>query len=127
MIRLLFLAFIVATSAFGKGTQITASGGSPIPTAFSTSDSQSKAMECQGNVVEILNLSATALAYGFGKTSSVPVFDYAYALPGSTTVGSGVRVKPLGGMSAGDYVYIRSAGSAITSGTVLVSCFYEAR
>lgn len=124
---LLFLALTCNALAFAKGTAITASGGSPIPTAFSTSDSQSKVIECQGNVVEILNLTETALAYGFGRTASVPSFDFAYTLPGSTTVGSGVLVKPLGGMSSGDYVFIRSMGSAITSGTVLVSCYYEAR
>ncbi len=126
--KLFLLLAIFSSLCFGKGTIVASSGGSPIPIAFSAIDANSQVQPCEGNVIEILNLTASQLSYGLGKAASIPPFDYAYVPPGSTTNGSGVRVKPQGGMSFGDYVYIRSAtGSTITTGKVLVSCFYEAK
>lgn len=122
MSRLIGLFLLLFTSiGFSKGIQITASGGDPIPTAYSTSNSQSKTMECQGNVVEIMNETSTKLAVGFGKDTATPD-DYKFvpAGPGSWTV-----VVPKGGSSSGTYLYVRSAGSAITSGSISVSCTFE--
>jgi hypothetical protein len=103
------------------GTSITSSGGSPIPSSFSASNNQSKVMECNGNVVEILNQSSTVLAVGFGTSGSAPSSDYLF-VPGGPN--SGHSFKPAGGLSSGTYVYIRGL-SAITSGTVQVTCYYE--
>lgn len=114
------LLFFLPTICFAAGTQITASGGSPIPTAFSASNSQSRVMECKGNVVEVLNQTSSVLAVGMGTSSAVPGFDYLFVPSGPA---SGNVFKPKGGV--GSYIYIRSAGSAITSGTVQVSCYYE--
>lgn len=121
--RFIVLLFsMMSFFAMGKGVQITASGGSPIPNAYSASDSQSKALECQGNVVEIMNESSTKLAFEFGTSSTAPTTDYKFvpAGPGSWTV-----AVPKGGMGSGTYLYIRSAGSAITSGTYTASCTFE--
>lgn len=120
--RLLIAFFVFSQVALGAATQVTASGGSPIPASYSTSDSQSKVQECSGNVVEVLNQTGTVLAVGFGTTSNVPSFNYLFVPPGPN---SGHSFKPSGGVSSGTYIYIKSAGSAITSGTVQVSCYYE--
>lgn len=116
----LFLFSVLSAGALATGTQITASGGSPIPTAFSASNSQSKVMECKGNVVEILNQTTAVIAVGMGTTSAVPGFDFLF-VPGGPS--SGNVFKPKGGV--GSYIYIRSAGTSVTSGTVQVSCYYE--
>jgi hypothetical protein len=120
--RILLAAFLLfPILALGTGTSITPSGGSPIPAAFSSSDSQSKVMECNGNVVEVLNQSSTVLGVGFGDTSTAPTSTYLF-VPGGPN--SGHSFKPAGGLSSGAYVYIRGL-SAITSGTVQVTCYYE--
>jgi hypothetical protein len=117
-----FLLFLIPVNGYGAATQITASGGSPIPIAFSASNAQSQVRACPGNVVEVLNQTSTALAVGFGRSSSVPSSDYVFVPPGPN---SGHVIRPKGGLNAADYVYIRSAVSAITSGTVQVSCYTE--
>lgn len=111
----------IANIALATGTSITPSGGSPIPAAFSSSNSQSKVMECNGNVVEILNQSSTVLAIGFGTASAAPSSDFLFVPSGAN---SGHSFKPAGGLSSGTYIYIRGL-SAITSGTVQVTCYYE--
>lgn len=123
MKRVILLAsLVVCAFGYSTGIQITASGGSPIPASFSESNSQSRVQECLGNVVEILNQTSSVLAVGFGTSAVVPSFDYTF-VPGGPA--SGHSIKPQGGLSRGTYVYLRSAGSAITSGTVQVSCYFE--
>lgn len=123
MKHILALVLILPAMALGQGTKITGTGGAPIPTAFSATDTKSQVQECKGNVVEILNLTAAEIGFGFGTSSSVPAYDYSFVPPGPN---SGGRYKPKGGLSSGTYVYIRSAsGSALTSLSVLVSCYNE--
>lgn len=123
MRKLLTLAIaLIGATAFCGGTQITASGGSPIPTAFSASNTQSQVQECQGNVIEVQNESATKLVIGFGTSAAVPPFDYKFVPSGPLAWQS---FRPKGGFGSGTYIYIRSAGSAVTSGTVSVSCTSE--
>lgn len=123
MHKLLLLALLVPLMAIAKGTVVTATGGAPIPTSFSASDAHSQVMECQGNVLEVINYPEVPLAVGFGTSTTAPAFDYAYVPTGSGGVG---RFKPKGGMSGGQYVYIRAAGGATaTSDSVFVSCYYE--
>lgn len=121
MKRLLLALFLASQLAYAAGSQVTASGGSPIPTAFSVSDTQSQVRLCSGNVVEILNQTASVLAIGFGTSTSVPGTDFTFIPPGPA---AGHTIKPKGGIS-GNYVYIRSAGSSTTSGSVQVSCYFE--
>lgn len=118
LLILLFLPGLL----LGKGTSITASGGSPIPTAFSISNTQSQIQECQGNVIEVLNQTTAVLAMGFGTVTAAPGFTFTFIPPGPA---SGHSIKPKGGSGAGTYVYLKSAGSSITSGTAQVSCYYE--
>ena len=120
--KILFLILLSPLLALAGGTQITASGGSPIPTSFSASNTQSQVQECQGNVIEIMNETSTKLAVGLATSGSAPSTDYKYVPSGPL---SWSIIKPKGGSSSGTYIYIRSAGSAITSGTVTVSCTYE--
>lgn len=115
------LTMVMSLFCYAAGTSVTASGGDPIPAAFSYTNTQSRVMECKGNVVEVLNQTATVLSVGFGTSSSVPSFDYVFVPAGPA---SGHSFKPKGGFSGGTYVYIRGL-SSITSGTVQVSCYYE--
>lgn len=117
---LLLVTLLFGVSALA--VQITASGGAPIPADYSTSDTQSKAQECQGNVIEVQNETGTKLVIGLGTNTAVPARDLKYvpAGPASWTV-----ARPKGGSSSGQYLYVKSAGSAITSGTYSVTCSYE--
>lgn len=120
LMSVFFFSIFFALTA--RAVQITASGGSPIPASYDANDSQSKAQECQGNVIEVQNETDTKLVIGLGTSSAIPVKDLKYvpAGPGSWTI-----VKPKGGASSGQYLYVKSAGSAITSGTYTVTCTYE--
>ncbi len=121
--RTIFLLLALTTSVlYGKGYTVTASGGAPVPTSFSTSDSQSKIGECQGNVIEFINSTDAPLSFGFGSSTAVPVQgDYAYVPAGPGGIG---RFKPKGGV--GPYLYIRAAGGATaTSASIYVSCYFE--
>ena len=120
MKNILIALALFALPLYGKGIQITATGGAPIPTSFSSSNSQSQVMECQGNVAEVLNQTASVIAVGFGTSSATPPFDYNFVPPGPA---AGHRIKPRGGI--GSFIYIRSAGTAVTSGTVQVACYHE--
>ena len=120
---LLVIAFLLAMNAFGKGTQITASGGSPIPSSYSAVNTQSQVQVCDGNVVEILNQTSTVLGVAFGTSSTAPSTDYAF-VPGGPA--SGNVIRPDNGFDSNTYVYIRGV-SSITSGTVQVSCYREAK
>lgn len=110
-------------AAFPYGIQITASGGSPIPASYSTG-SQSQAVQCsQSNVIEVLNQTSSVLAVSFSRdASSAPSSDFGFVPSGAN---SGTRYFLT--IGNGTYIYIRSAGSAITSGTVQVSCWTEDR
>lgn len=121
--KLLLALLLLPVTVFATGSQITASGGSPIPTAFSASNAQSQIQECQGNVIEIMNETSSKLAVGFAPSSSAPTSDFKYVPSGPL---SWTVIKPKGGFSSGTYVYLRSAsGSTVTSGSVTVSCTYE--
>jgi len=122
MKKLSLLLLLLQSVAFSLGTQITASGGSPIPATFSASNSQSQVQACEGNVIEIMNETSTKLVVGFGTSGGAPATDYKYVPSGPL---SWTTIKPKGGSSSGTYIYIKSAGSAITSGTVTISCTYE--
>lgn len=120
-IYLALLIFLAPVLAFAKGTPLTFSGGAPLPIAFSYTDTQSRVQECQGNVIEIFNQTAAALAYGFGTATAIPLFDFAYVPPGPA---GGTRIRLKSG--PGQYLYLRTAsGSPLTSLTVQAACFYE--
>ena len=123
MKKVCFLFLFLCSVALPYGSQVTASGGSPIPTAYAT-DAQSRVIQCsQSNVVEVLNQTSAVLAVSFARdASSVPVSDFGFVPPGTN---SGTRYYMT--IGNGTYVFIRSAGSAVTSGTVQVSCWSEDR
>jgi len=117
------LSLLVATKAFPYGVNITASGGSPIPASYSTG-SQSQVVQCsQSNTIEVLNQTSAVLAVSFSRDSSTaPSSDFGFVPPGAN---SGTRYYIT--IGNGTYIYIRSAGSAVSSGTVQVSCWTEDR
>lgn len=111
--------------AIAKGTVLNAATNT-IPIAFSAS-AGSQVMECQGNVVEIVNYTDAPLAVGFGQALVVPPSDYAYVPTGSgsaSTSAATARFKPKGGV--GLWLYVRTvSGSTATAGLVLASCYNE--
>lgn len=117
------LTMLFCLPAFPYGVQVTASGGSPIPASYAT-DSQSKVIQCgQSNVIEVLNQTSSVLAVSFTRDgSTAPSSDFGFVPPGAN---SGTRYFLT--IGNGTYIYIRSAGSAISSGTVQVSCWTEDR
>lgn len=116
---LLLILFFCATAL---PVQLTFSGGSPSTQDYSTSNSQSKAMACEGNTIEVLNQVEAIVAVGFSDGNGVPSFDYKYIPAGP---GAGTRIRPKGGLSSGLYVYIRTPNGAVTSGTIQISCTTE--
>lgn len=115
----LVLAFQCERS-FGRGVSVDASANN-IPTSFTEGDSGSELFQCSGNVVEVLNQTSEVLAVGFsGSASAAAQTDFAY-IPAGPKSGNSLKLKsPL----SGEWVYLRSLGSAISSGTVQVACFY---
>ena len=111
-------------NSFGLAKLITASGGSPIPTAFSVSDTQSNVLVCGiTRELEIDNDTGSALFIGFKDSGTLPSFDYAFILSGPKSGRVFRREPPENVFGNGTAVYIRSAsGSPITSGTVAVTC-----
>lgn len=114
--------FFLPILAFAGAAQITASGGSPIPTSYSATNSQSRVLECIGNTIKILNQTDSVLAFGLGRSNAAPDADYSFIPPGPN---SGHTVKPQGFSGSGTYLYIRAPNAAETSGTVQVSCTTE--
>lgn len=124
MRTLLFLLLLAPTVALPLAVQIIASGGSPIPIAYSVADTQSNALTCGiSRELEVINNTSSLLALGFKDTGVLPSSDYVFILAGPSS-GRVFRKDPpdvvVGNNTA---VYIRSAsGSPITSGTVEISC-----
>lgn len=118
----LLLALALFFSATAFPIQITFSGEAPSTTSFSASNSQSRTMACEGNTVEVMNNTTAILAIGISEAGTVPSSDYKYVPAGPA---AGTRFKPKGGLSYGLYLYIRTPGGAITSGTVEISCTTE--
>ncbi len=109
---LVFAAQVSAIESF----KITASGGSPIPTAYSTSDTQSKVktgLRYKSQVC-VYNSTASVIAINIdnGDSSTAPSADAKdIYVPASTGACAGPPVS--------SRVYLRSdSGSTITSGTV---------
>lgn len=105
---------------FGRGVSVDASVNN-IPTTFTEGNSGSELFQCSGNVVEILNQTSEVIAVGFSSSaSSAAQTDFAY-IPAGPKSGNSMK---LGGPLSGEWLYIRSVGSAISSGTVQASCFF---
>lgn len=118
----LVLAVLLPAVAIAKGTQVTGTGGDPIPINFSAATEKSRVSRCDGNVIEVINQTGSILGFGIGTETTVPASDYAFIPAGP---GAGGRFKPKGGMSSGQYLYIRSTDSPLTSLSVFASCFNE--
>lgn len=119
---LLIVLLMVPQFSWAAARHVTASGGSPIPTAYSASNSQSQIVECAGNTIKILNQTESVLFFGFGRASAAPELDLSFVPPGP---GAGHTIRPDGGPGSGVYLYIRAPAGAVTSGTVEVSCTTE--
>lgn len=117
---LLCLALFLGQFAIAKGVSVDASSTN-IPASFTEGNASSELFQCAGDVVEVLNQTTAVLAVGFsGSSSAAAQTDFAYVPSGPKSGNSFKLRNPL----SGDWVYIRSvSGSAITSGTVQVSCF----
>jgi hypothetical protein len=122
--RIVFLALLLNSGlAFAAGYTVNAQVGSTIPTAYSTSSTESRVGECIGNKVTVINQTDSVLAVGFGTASSVPSTDFDFVPAGP---GAGTILVPKHGLSAGQYIYFRSAGTAAEdSGRVYVGCKLE--
>lgn len=117
---LLLVLFMQCNSVYAKGVSVDASANN-IPTSFTEGDSGSELFQCSGNVVEILNQTAEVLAIGFSGSASSPAqTDFAY-IPSGPKSGNSIKLRSA---LSGEWIYIRSVGSAISSGTVQVSCFF---
>ena len=101
-----------------KAVKVTASGGSPIPTAFSSGSSQSRIIQNLSGYSHavVVNSTSSDVAVNFGNDASAPGDDTGnvYIPPGAGVVLDNVRIS--------GSVYLKSDSvSTITSGTVKVS------
>lgn len=118
----LLIALSLFFAAQAQAVQLTFSSESPSAVNYSTTNSQSKAMACSGNTVEVLSHTDAIVAIGIADGNNVPSQDYKYIPAGP---GSGTRFRPKGGLSYGLYIYVRTPAGAVSSGTVEISCTTE--
>lgn len=120
----LFCTLLSHTGAYARAKLITASGGSPIPTTYSSSDPQSKVLTCPASKeVEVLNDTSEKLALGFKGEDAIPSEDYSIIISGPDAVRVYRQDPQNVVIGNGTVVYIRSLGAPIITGEVAVSCF----
>jgi len=99
--------------------KIISSGGSPIPIAFSLSDTQTQLLICDGTQhVLIQNDTNSRLAWGVGTVDKLPTKIAGFIIKRSSIV----RDKFY--LGTGSIIFIRSdTGNPITNGVVMGECW----
>ena len=102
-----------------KAAKITASGGSPVPTTFSLSDSQTQLLTCDGSRnLMIQNDSDFRIAWGIGTLTRLPIQIAGYVIPGTSIV------RDLNWIGTDNIIFIQSdTGGSITTGLFLAECW----
>lgn len=113
---IIFISLFSVLSFAQKETTITASGGSPIPIAYDSSDSQSAAHSTRAaQHLAIQNKTAVDLAYAMGESDTAPSVDAGICQAGAACV------KDSFTMGNNSVVYIRSnTGGTITAEDVII-------
>lgn len=109
-LQIFLLSCFLCSASFAGFVKITASGGSPIPTAYSTSDSQSAALTARASKgLTIHNQTGSQIAYSRGESDAAPSADDG-VVPGGAVV-----TRDNFGISNNSVIFIRSdSGLAIT-------------
>ena len=122
LICLLLLVLSVTSFARLRSVKITASGGSPIPTSYDISDSQSAAVVCEAaRHLMVLNETSARIAMMAIVSTSSPSDtskDQLYVIGGAAAAWDFLPI------ATGATVFLRSdSGAAITTGTVEIMCW----